>query len=114
MAAVTPGVIVIWSGAIIDIPTGWVLCDGNNGTPDLVERFVVGAGGAYSPNDSGGDSTHNHTFTTDGHTHTIGAGTDINTGIGQANVTDSAVDTGTTNNRNHLPPYYALAYMMKT
>ena len=42
-------IIVIWSGAVVDIPTGWALCDGNNGTPDLRGKFVVGAGGALNP-----------------------------------------------------------------
>ena len=34
--------IAAWSGDIANIPPGWVLCDGNNGTPDLLDRFVVG------------------------------------------------------------------------
>ena len=42
-------IIVIWSGAVVDIPAGWALCDGNNGTPDLLSKFVVGAGGAMTP-----------------------------------------------------------------
>lgn len=44
-------IIVLWSGAIADIPAGWALCDGNNTTPDLRDRFIVGAGGAYSPDE---------------------------------------------------------------
>ncbi len=40
---VSAGVIVAWSGAISDIPSGWVLCDGQNGTPDLRDKFIVGA-----------------------------------------------------------------------
>ena len=36
------GVIVMWSGSIANIPSGWALCDGSNGTPDLQGRFVVG------------------------------------------------------------------------
>lgn len=40
--------IVIWSGAIVDIPAGWVLCDGNNDTPDLRGKVVIGAGGAWN------------------------------------------------------------------
>lgn len=44
--------IVIWSGAIVDIPAGWSLCDGNNGTPDLRDCFVGGAGNAYNPGDT--------------------------------------------------------------
>jgi len=41
--SIPPGVIVMWSGTIADIPDGWALCDGNNGTPDLRDRFIVGA-----------------------------------------------------------------------
>ena len=41
------GSIVLWHGALKDIPVGWVYCDGSNGTPDLRDRFVVGAGKRY-------------------------------------------------------------------
>jgi len=43
--------IVIWYGEIVDIPAGWALCDGNNGTPDLRGCIVGGAGGAWDPGD---------------------------------------------------------------
>lgn len=46
-------IIVLWSGELVDIPTGWALCDGNNGTPDLTDAFIIGAGGAKAPNESG-------------------------------------------------------------
>lgn len=49
--AIPPGVILMWSGAIYNIPSGWVLCDGTNGTPDLRNRFIIGAA-----NDVGGDA----------------------------------------------------------
>jgi microcystin-dependent protein len=80
------GVILLWSGSEASIPTGWLLCDGANGTPDLRNRFVVGAGSTYAVGATGGaDSvtlttsqipSHNHTATststvTDpGHSHT--------------------------------------------
>lgn len=70
--ALTQGIILIWSGNIIDIPTGWQLCDGTNGTPDLRDRFVVGAGGAYAVGATGGETTV--TLTTPQlpvHTHTV-------------------------------------------
>ena len=55
--AVPKGVIVMWSGEVDQIPAGWVLCDGSNGTPDLRSRFIVGAGsgegGGYAPHSSG-------------------------------------------------------------
>lgn len=45
-------IIVLWSGAIVDIPAGWALCDGNNGTPDLRNAFVIGAGDLFNPGDA--------------------------------------------------------------
>lgn len=66
------GSIVIWSGTADDIPTGWHLCDGTNGTPDLRDKFVLGAGTGHSVGDSGGSEevkltstqipTHSHTL----------------------------------------------------
>lgn len=52
------GIIVMWSGSQSNIPSGWVLCDGNNGTPDLRNRFIVGAGSTYGVNSTGGEATH--------------------------------------------------------
>jgi microcystin-dependent protein len=54
---VPPGAIIMWSGAINDIPVGWALCDGTNGTPDLRDRFIVGAGGSYNVGNTGGASS---------------------------------------------------------
>jgi hypothetical protein len=45
--SIPSGVIVMWSGAVVDIPTGWALCNGANGTPDLRDRFVVGADAGF-------------------------------------------------------------------
>lgn len=66
------GGIIMWSGQAADIPEGWVLCDGQNGTPDLRDRFIVGAS-AETAGHSGGPSAHAHwndappqIFTTDG------------------------------------------------
>lgn len=108
------GGILIWSGAIGAIPNGFVLCDGNNGTPDLRTRFVIGAGGAFGVDATGGASTHDHDFTSDGHNHTLGGGGDLSPGSGISATSSTVPDTGTTDPGNHLPPYYALAYIMKT
>lgn len=81
-ATPTPaGVIVLWSGSIGSIPTGWVLCNGSNGTPDLRNRFIVGAGSTYAVDATGGSAdaivvSHTHTFsattnTTGSHSHGI-------------------------------------------
>ena len=77
------GMIILWSGAEVDIPTGFTLCDGTANTPDLRSRFVVGAGtgGNYSVNDTGGSAdatlvSHQHSagsysaVSNGGHTHT--------------------------------------------
>jgi len=50
--------IILFSGAIVDIPSGWYLCNGSNGTPDLRDRFVVGAGSNYAVGATGGEATH--------------------------------------------------------
>jgi hypothetical protein len=51
---VPPGCIMLWSGAVGAIPSGWHLCDGTNGTPDLRNKFVVGAGSTYAVAQTGG------------------------------------------------------------
>lgn len=107
------GCIVAYHGAIVDIPTGWALCDGNNGTPDLRDSFVVGAGGVYPVGNTGGNPTHTHAFTTDGHTHQANAYPPniISSAAPDSHLT-TEVDTGTTDPTSNLPPYYALAYIM--
>jgi hypothetical protein len=141
--AATPipsGGIFLWSGSIGSIPAGYVLCNGSNGTPDLRNRFVVGAGSTYAVDATGGSAdaivvSHTHTATsvvTDpGHTH---AGTYVtvapgpNTQPAGSNITGGAItsattgitvattnaSTGTSGTNANLPPYYALCYIMKT
>jgi hypothetical protein len=138
------GAILLWSGSIASIPSGWVICDGTNGTPNLRDRFVVGAGSTYAVAATGGDAnaivvTHTHTANSaivdPGHTHGIDVyyldgGGDRNyvrsssavnltgpaptqsavTNITATTTVDSAGSSGTNAN---LPPYYALAYIMK-
>lgn len=85
-APVPSGFIGMWSGSIASIPSGWYLCDGTNGTPNLRDRFIVGAGDSYAVGAIGGAASvtltesqipsHNHTITATsasagGHTHTI-------------------------------------------
>jgi microcystin-dependent protein len=50
----TAGMIMMWYGDISEIPDGWALCDGNNGRPDLRDRFIVGVGTTYALGDTGG------------------------------------------------------------
>ena len=48
------GSIALWHGTLAAIPSGWIVCDGFNGTPDLRDRFVLGAGTSALPNQVGG------------------------------------------------------------
>lgn len=132
--SIPKGVIVMWSGRIIDIPSGWALCDGANGTPDLRDKFVVGArqddGGVVKTNVSGvltqegGEAKHTLTVSEmPAHAHDIDiymgdqndkefcSGSYTNhfqkTGSGYAKTTGGGLS------HNNLPPYYALAYIMK-
>ena len=54
------GGIILWSGAEESIPTGWALCNGQNGTPDLRDRMIMGAGTTYKTGSKGGAATHTH------------------------------------------------------
>jgi hypothetical protein len=126
----------MWSGSILNIPSGWLLCDGTSGTPDLRDRFVVGAGSTYIPGTSGGSAnavvvshTHTATVTDPGHAHSYNQPVQSNaanppgssgsqasaTTTGSAftgiSVTNSTAGVSGTN--ANLPPYYALAYIMK-
>jgi len=119
LASIPSGLISLWSGSIASIPAGWLLCDGTNGTPDLRNRFVVGAGNSYAVGATGGaDSVtltslqipgHTHTFsgstnTTGAHTHTINKTTDTNGGAfptQQGTGSPNNVDLTTSSAGNH-------------
>ena len=108
------GAISLWYGSIAAIPKGYALCNGENGTPDLTDRFVKGAGGPFVPDETGGSILHNHTFTSLPHTHSAGvAGTDTHLFQVLGPNTGWAAATGTTDNGNVLPPYKSLAYIME-
>ena len=78
------GGIIMWSGAVSAVPSGWVLCDGTNNTPNLIDRFIVGSGtdsgGTHDVDDTGGA---NSLTLTEGqlpsHTHTFSGTTDAST-----------------------------------
>ena len=69
------GGIIMWSGLITNIPTRWALCNGQNGTPDLRDRFIIGAGSTYSVNATGGSLNASLTASSSGaHMHTSQTG----------------------------------------
>jgi hypothetical protein len=80
-ALIPSGMIMIWSGSVGSVPTGWTLCNGSNSTPDLRDKFVIGAGNSYAVGGTGGSKdavvvSHTHTATStvtdSGHTHLNG------------------------------------------
>lgn len=74
------GIITMWSGATNAVPSGWALCDGNNGTPNLKDRFIVGAGQSYGVGNTGGNWTQTPSvWTNAAGTGIQVAGTAINT-----------------------------------
>jgi len=124
---VPSGTITLWSGAIVDIPSGWFLCDGNNGTPNLKNRFIIGAGGTYNPGDSGGYNTHTHQII-GAHSHELNGGPAMAMGEGSEirqggdnscmDGEDWQVDTGDvgapTESYSSHPLNYAYAFIMKS
>ena len=134
-AAFVSGMIMMWAGSIASIPADWYLCNGANGTPDLRNRFIMAAGDAYSVGQTGGSAdavvvshTHTATVTDPGHVHGIarastvaGAGTSDQPWPGNSIFSSSATtgitvtntSTGVSGTNANLPPYYALAYIMK-
>ena len=149
--SVPTGLISMWSGTISTIPAGWYLCNGSNGTPDLRNKFIIGAhsdsvGVAYttvtgSNTQSGGSKdavnvSHSHTATSSvsdpGHSHSINnqlyvssgnflnasgpipyAGTSTGSATTGISVSTSISTEGSSGTNANLPPYYALAFIMK-
>ena len=114
------GMIIAWSGSVANIPSGFVLCDGNNNTPDLRDRFIIGAGNNYAVDATGGSKDAvlvSHFHTTENFVgrsnyaepRNFGVGTDGN--LNSTGNTDTKGEDGTNKN---LPPYHALCYIMKT
>lgn len=147
LVTIPAGLISLWSGSIVSIPSGWYLCDGSNGTPDLRNRFVVGAGSTYAVGATGGSAdavvvAHSHTATSTSsvsdpsHAHQQADNSSVNifggggggsggsrggsglytygayTGISVSTST-SVASSGVSGTNANLPPYYALAYIMK-
>jgi len=108
------GIIVLWYGSTGTIPSGWIICDGNNDTPNLKNKFIVGAGDTYAVDATGGNINHQHAFTGNGHDHELDIGNEVAAGADFSITTTSEPGAGTTDNANGLPPYHALAYIMKT
>jgi hypothetical protein len=157
------GVITLWYGSIGSVPTGWYLCDGANGTPDLRDKFIVAAGSTYAVGATGGTAnsivvSHDHTYSSTTGSAGSASGTilarvgsdfgafqsDSGTGVFAASgsslpnrmqgaagtgsnssvtmtipththtVSGTTTTAGVSGTNANLPPYYALAYIMKS
>ena len=148
------GGIIMWSGTDGNIPSNWALCNGSNGTPNLIDKFIVGRGNSYSAGATGGSAdaiipNHTHTATGGSHGHPVRHSTQI-TGAVDADasggyvldntgVQDFAANNSTPGSTSgdqigqsgsltltaanpsgaedvtdkNLPPYYAIAYIMR-
>jgi microcystin-dependent protein len=131
---VPAGIITMWSGAVSAVPSGWVICDGNNSTPNLTGKFIIhadaDAGGTYDVGDAAAlGATGAHTLTTaemPSHNHSYyqrgysgaapasGSHDFSDDTVLYSGGTGSTGGGGTHTHTGSLPPYYALAYIMKT
>ena len=117
------GMILMYTGTTA--PTGWALCNGSNGTPDLRDRFIVGSGSSYSVGNTGGSNSVNlnvnqipsHTHSYVGHTYP-GSGAEQNQSGGPEdrtsfNVGKTTGGSGGGQAHENRPPYYALCFIVK-
>lgn len=136
------GSILMWSGDTNAIPDGWFLCNGQNGTPNLVDRFIIGAGNHYALNATGGATNatlskanlpaHDHDFKDAYYAESV-VPSKLPTGGGYTNLGYEVTGSGNHDADNNymywrpmttdssgsgssfsiLPPYYAVYYIMR-
>lgn len=149
--AIPGGLIAMWAGSAETIPAGWAICDGTQGTPNLTDRFIIGAGTALAVGATGGTATHSHPITVaaaGAHTHQCAFDTQTATanptftaamiGVENEQRQEQVVKSATLTETGHghgilgatdsdgahlhlassesvsvVPPYYALAFIMR-
>ena len=108
------GFIFWWFGTDAAIPHGWAKCDGTNGTPDLQNRGIIGAGLSYAVGATGGGAAHTHTIDSANHAHPLPSGTGLAAGDETYNKYTSANKvTGSTASGGFRPPFYILWPIMQ-
>ena len=91
------GVIVMWAGTVNNVPSGWALCNGAGGTPDLRDRFIIGAGSTHDPHATGGEASVSLTTAQlPSHTHQVGTLATSSSGNH-----DHSAGTGSSGNHSH-------------
>lgn len=136
MSPFPTGLIIVWNGSETSVPSGWALCNGQNGTPDLRGRFVLGHNPAVStgvgisltPNLIGSMGGEERVTLTKGqmprhqHWYTEGGDYRVCSGCQEHEVGDNpwerlwwqaTAEVGNNESHNNMPPYFALAYIMK-
>jgi microcystin-dependent protein len=137
-ALVPIGGIIMWSGSVATIPSSWSLCNGANGTPNLQDKFLVGAGSGYAVGATGGAASvslteaqmpsHKHGYVYATGTFIDGNGTTDHVDQGNINELEqgagpdgqrlrkyfaSTSSKGSGTAHENRPPYYALAFIMR-
>ena len=130
----TSGMIAMWSGSVSSLPIGWVLCDGQNGTPDLRGRFLLGLNSSSSQavglssnmmQNIGGEEkvvlkpenlpSHTHNYTEGGEYRVCSdcQGHAVGDHPFDRLVWKESAPEGKSLPHNNMPPYYVLAFVMK-
>ena len=114
------GIIVMWHGTIGNIPAGYLICDGNNATPNLLTRFVQGvATAATDPGATGGAATHT-LITAESPSHNHGGPTVLGPGAGSYHFDTGALNdnvmtsSGGGGAHQNEPLFYDIAFLMKS
>ena len=127
VGTVPSGTIVMYNGNTA--PSGWAICNGQNGTPDLRDKFIVGSGSSYNRGDTGGAASvtltvnqipsHDHNVdtlnefaSTHGTWQTAGGYRQDH--VGGTHRKPITSDTGGGQSHENRPPYYAVTFIMKT
>ena len=143
-SAFVTGMIILWYGDTTNVPGGWVLCNGSNSTPDLRDRFVIGAGNNFTAGNTGGSNSitlseanlpyHRHFVVSNslgGQNRTnsnVNANNQVRKGTGAGNLYESYNLASTSSDAasgrssavgsgtaiDNKPLYHALCYIMKT
>jgi hypothetical protein len=115
------GGIINYFGLFADIPAGWALCDGSNGTPDMHNNFVRGTTEEVAIGAGGGNDLHTHAFGIVGHDHSVttlhdcpgGGGIEAWSAGVDGKVTEETELFGSTQTASNTPPFIVLAYIMR-
>ncbi len=111
--SIEPGTIALWAGRLSGVPPGWTLCNGANGTPNLLDKFVIATGPLFAVGNEGGGVTHTHPMDSDDHDHHLTPNAFYQTGTDRSTLLEPQYVTGTSDAASSIPIFYEIAYIMK-